>query len=157
MGDYGRFTDRKDFCREGNIFTALESLHLNEGITSRQHEVSQKGQVQLDRVWAHFAGPVWDSVKLYKPLCLSLPTNDVVKTLLTVLSIRLANRYLVTRVIQCPRDPDWADSSILPLCAFAKPIVWSRSEGAGSVSEERSGDEKMGDLASVNDADAMEL
>ncbi|KIM59675.1 hypothetical protein SCLCIDRAFT_991453 [Scleroderma citrinum Foug A] len=139
LGDYGCFTDFRDFCHEGNIFAALESLHSNEGIAPRQHLVSQKGQVQLDHVWAHFAGPSdsmkLDSVKLYKPLCLSLPTNDAVKTLLTVLSIQLPHRYLVTRVIQCPPDTDWADSSIQPLCAFAKPIIWNRNEGAGSVSE----------------------
>ena len=97
-------------------------------------------------------------MQLYKPHYLSLPTDDVVKILLTCLSIRLTNRYLVTRVIQCPGpDPHGADSSTLPLCAFAKPIVWNRNNVAGSVSEERSGDEIMGDRARVRDADGMEL
>ena len=76
---------------------------------------------------------------LYKPLMLSLPSDDDLKSLLTLLSTRLTDRYLVTRVIQCSESPN---SSIVPyFCDIAKPFVWYRNENAGSASEERSGDE----------------
>ena len=91
------------------------------------------------------------SIKLYKPSGLSLPDNHDVKTLLYSQSTRLTNRYLVTRVIQCPIDPsgeissspsitsiqcpivglvsglDTNSSSVAThLCLFAKPFVWHR-------------------------------
>ena len=94
---------------------------------------------------------------LYKPQCLSLPINDDVKTLLTSLSTRSTNRYLVTRVMQCPPDPLCAGSSTIPFCAFAKPFIWSSIKGVYSVSEECSGDETMSDQASVSVGDGMEL
>jgi len=82
---------------------------------------------------------------LYKPLMLSLPSNDDLKSLLTSLSTQLTNRYLVTRIIQCPPDPDQPSSNITtPLYSVAKPFVWYQNESAGVVSEEQSGDELRG-------------
>jgi len=134
-------------------------LPLKECITPRQHEVSEKGVYQGygDR-FSVFLN-VHGFIPLYKPLCLSLPINDDVKTLLTFLSSRSTNVYLVTRVIQCPPDPRWPSSSrsTTPFCAFVKPFIWNQNAGADSMSEERSGDETMGDQARVNDADGMEL
>ena len=129
---------------------------MKEGITPRQHGVSQKGG-EGNYVLARLNEDA--SIESYKPFCLSLPINDDVKTLLTSLSSRSTNGYLVTRVIQCPPDPRWPGSSrsTTPFCAFVKPIIWSRNEGADSVSEERSGDETMGDQARVNDTDGMGL
>ena len=95
---------------------------------------------------------------LYKPLMLSLPSNDGLKSLLTSLSTRLTNRYLVTRVIECD-----SDSSTLPyLCDIVKPFVWYRNESAGSALEEQSGDELRAEtegtkVTRVDDVDAMEL
>ena len=83
-----------------------------------------------------------DSLYLYKPLMLSLPGNDDLKLLLTSLSTCLTNRYLVTRIIQCPPDPRQPGSNTTtPLYSIAKPFVWHQNEITGSVSEERSGDE----------------
>ena len=81
----------------------------------------------------------FDYFNLYKPLMLSLPSNDDLKLLLTSLSTRLTNRYLVTRAIQYSDDP--GSSIVRYLCDIAKPFVWYRSENAGSASEERSGNE----------------
>ena len=96
---------------------------------------------------------------LYKPLMLSLPSNDDLKSLLTSLSTSLTNRYLVTRIIQCP-DPRKLSSNITtPLYNIAKPFVWHQNKSAGSVSEERSGDglrgETQGDQVRVNDVDEI--
>lgn len=38
---------------------------------------------------------------LFQPLCLTLPNNQVIVTLLKALSMHLTGRYLVTTVIQC--------------------------------------------------------
>ena len=159
LGDYGHFTDCEDFCCEGNIFTALESLPLEECITPMQHRVSQLDYSwgESDCVLARLNESAF--IELYKPLCLSLPINDNVKVLLTSLSTRLTNGHFVTRVIQCPPDPRWPDSSrsTTSFCTFVKPLIWSRNAGVDSVSEEQSGDETMGDRARVNDVDGMEL
>jgi len=148
--------DCEDFRCEGNIFTDLESLPLKEGITPRQHKVSQKGE-EGNYVLARLNEVAF--IELYKPLCLSLPINDDVKTLLTSLSIRLTNGYLVTMVIHCPPDPPWPGSgrSTTSFCTFVKPFIWSRSEGVDSVLGEWSGDETMDAQARVNDVDGVEL
>jgi len=102
-------------------------------IAPRQHRLSSKDLVMA---------PNWtDLCDLYsdKPPMLSLPSNDDPKSLLTLLSTRLTNRYLVTRVIPYSGDPD--SSTIRYVCDIAKPFVWYRNEGTGSASEERSGDE----------------
>ena len=70
---------------------------------------------------------------------LSLPSNDDLKSLLTSLSTRLTNRYLVSEVIQYCDDPDSGITRYL--CDIAKPFVWHRNEGAGSAPDEQSGDE----------------
>ena len=94
---------------------------------------------------------------LYKPLILSLPSSDALKSLLASLSTRLTDRYLVTRVIRS----DFPDSTITSLCDIAKPFIWYRNESAGSASEERSSDELRAGTESavtrVNDIDEMEL
>ena len=154
LGDYGRFLDCADFYCKGNIFADLNSLHLKEDITQSQHRVStHRSQKENDRALARLNMHAF--LELYKPLCLSLPINDDVKTLLTSLSTRLTNGYLVTRVIQCPPDPRWPSSSTstISFCAFVKPIIWRQNPGADSVLEEQSGDETMDDQA----RDGMEL
>ncbi|KIM59681.1 hypothetical protein SCLCIDRAFT_1217613 [Scleroderma citrinum Foug A] len=157
LGDYGRFTDCEVFCCEGNIFTDLASLPLKEGIAPKWHEVSRKrGYPQdSDGVWAGL--DVHNFLAAYKPLCLSLPSNDDVKTLLASLSTPSTNKYFVTRVIQCFPNPGWPSLSFTLLCTFAKPFISSRNEGTDFVLEEWSGDQTMGDLASVSDADGMKL
>ena len=124
-------------------------------ITPRQHNLSSKDYV---RAW----NPTdTDILSLYKPLMLSL-SNDDLKLLLTSLSTRLTNRYLVTRIIQCPPDPSRSGSDITtPLYSVAKPFIWHRNESAGSVSE-RSGGELRGETKGdwqvmVNDIDEMML
>ncbi|KIM52924.1 hypothetical protein SCLCIDRAFT_478700 [Scleroderma citrinum Foug A] len=93
----------------------------------------------MDRVMA------WDwtndrHLSLNQPLMLSLSSNNDLKSLLTSFPTRLTNRYLVTRIIQCPPDPWQPGSNITtPLYSIAKPFIWYRNESAGPVSEERSG------------------
>ena len=96
-----------------------------------------------------------------------LPEDDgsipvlTLKLLLTSLSTRLTNRYLVTRIIQCPPDPSQPSSNITtPLYSVAKPFIWHRNESAGSVSERSGGElrgETKGDQVMVNDIDEMML
>ena len=45
------------------------------------------------------------AITLYKPLGLSTPSNHNFHSLLTCLSTRLTNKYLVTRVVQCEAVP----------------------------------------------------
>ena len=79
-------------------------------------------------------------------LMLSLPSNDNLKSLLISLSSQHTNRYLVTRIVQCPPDPFRPGSNMTTLFySVAKPLIWHRNESAVSVSEERSvGDELRG-------------
>ena len=154
LGGYGRSVDSKEFCCEGNLFADLEPLSLMAGITPRRHEISS-----MDHIIA------WNQtnlrgVRLYKPLILSLPSNGVLKSLLTSFSTRLTNRYLVTGIIQCPPHPlQLGSNTTTPLYTVAKPFVWHRNESAGSVSEERSGDElrgeTKGDQVRANDVDEI--
>jgi len=130
------------------------------GITTRQHKISS-----VDYAWVCRLTDV-RCLDLYKPRVLSLPSNDNLKSLLTSLSTRLANRYLVTRVIQYSDYP--YPSAMRYSCDIAKPFVWYRNESAGSLSEERFGNEfscraeTEGDqtkfkVMRVNDVDEMEL
>jgi len=136
LGDYGHFTDSNKFCCEGNLFADLKSLSLKADITPRQHELSSKDHVMA---WNRTN---FSHLDLYKPLMLSLPSNDDLKSLLTSLSTRLTNRSLVIRIIQCPPDPCQHGSNITtPFYSIAKPFVWHRNESAGSGSDKQSGDE----------------
>ena len=130
LGNYGHFTDSEDFFCEGNLFADLKSLSLNADITPRKHEISSNGAYWRDNNYVMAHGDL-GSVDLYKPLGLSLPSNDDFKALLASLSTRLANRYLVTRVIQCSLDPDpcWHFLDIpARLCSFEKPLLWHRNK-----------------------------
>ena len=98
----------------------------------------------------HYSG---DFTELYKPLGLSLPSNDDFKALLVSLSTRLTNRYLVTRVIQCLADPRRPGSGTTHWYNIAKPFVWHRNECAGSVVVREQRGETQGDQARVNDVD----
>ena len=112
--------DSKKFCCEGNLFADLESLPLKVDITPRQHKLSSEDYVMA---WNRTD---FRRLYLHKPLMLSLPSNDDLKSLLSSLSTRLTNRYLVTRVIRHLGDPD--SSTIRYLCDIAKPFVWYRNE-----------------------------
>ena len=80
---------------------------------------------------------------LYKPEILSLPNNGDLKSLLTSLSTELTNKYLVTKIIECPPDPlKPGSNTTTPLYSISKPFVWHRlNESASSISKKRSGDE----------------
>ena len=92
-------------------------------ITPRQHKLSSEDRV-MARDWTDFL-PLY----IYKPLMVSLPSDDDLKSLLTSLSTRLTDGYLVTRVIQYSGDPD--SSIIRYLCDIAKPFVWYQNQSAG--------------------------
>ena len=89
-------------------------------ITPRQQNLSA-------RAWSRTN---FRDLNFYQPLMLSLPSNDDFKSLLTELSTRLANRFLVTRVVQ------YSDEHAIMryLYDIAKPFVWYRNESAGSAS-----------------------
>ncbi|KIM60470.1 hypothetical protein SCLCIDRAFT_1216739, partial [Scleroderma citrinum Foug A] len=126
LGDYGHFTDSGDFCCEGNIFAEFKSLSSKANITPRQHKISEWGgeQGENDIVRAcHYSGAF---AKIYKPLGLSLPSNDNFRSLLVALSTRLINRYLITTVVQCSPNPCLSSSGIW--YNIAKPFVWHRKK-----------------------------
>ena len=87
----------------------------------------------------HYSG---GSTEIYKPLGLSLPSNDDYKSLLVSFSTRLTNRYLITRVIQCSPDPRRPGSGTTHWHNIAKPFVWHRNEGTQGSMVEGSGEVK---------------
>ncbi|KIM59825.1 hypothetical protein SCLCIDRAFT_1217449 [Scleroderma citrinum Foug A] len=131
LGDYGHFMDSA-FCCEGNLFAEFSSLPFKVNITPKQHKISERGGRQRESgvVMVYHSGSF---TELYKPLGLSLPSNDDFKSLLASLSTRFINRYLITKVIQCPLIPCGPDSSTAYWCNIAKPFVWHRIEDTGSV------------------------
>ncbi|KAL4081415.1 heterokaryon incompatibility protein-domain-containing protein [Scleroderma yunnanense] len=152
LGDYGHFIDPKDFCCEGNIFDDLKFLTPEPDITPRQHKIDKVygSNAGNDYVTARWRSSL-SKVHLYKPLGLSLPSNPHFNLLLTSLSTRLTNRYLVTKVIQCAPVPPGERSRrsshptgskdrlldpTAPLCTIEKPFVWYRDEDAAFASVE---------------------
>ena len=127
------------------------SLTPEVDITPRQHEVS------LISYPGH--SPV-----IVDSLGLSLPSNHAFNSFLTHLSSRLANRYLVTSVVQCLPGCEstcipcgqcliialvsgldtGSSGTTMSLCIIAKPFVWYRDGGTSSTSVERL-DEKVVD------------
>ena len=65
------------FCCQGNLFADLESLSLKVNITPRQPKISEMDgrQREYSIVRAYDCYPD-DFKELYKPLYLSLPSND---------------------------------------------------------------------------------
>jgi len=128
--------DSNKFSCQGNLIADFESLSLNVDIAPIQHKISSMDHVPARNQTNNH------HMLLYKPLMLSLPSNDGLKSLLTSFSTRLTNRYLVTKIIQCLPDPRQRSSTItIPLYSIEKPFVWHRNESASSVAEEWSGDE----------------
>ena len=82
----------------------------------------------------HAFGHDGSSFLIYSPLGLSLPRDDDFISLLVSFSTRLANKYLITTVIQ---DRYSLFSGSVILYNIAKPFVWHRNKGAGSVVEGR--------------------
>ncbi|KIM68396.1 hypothetical protein SCLCIDRAFT_20314 [Scleroderma citrinum Foug A] len=130
LGDYGHFTNSEEFCREGNLFTDLDPLSLI--ITPRQYRI-----YSVDYALVCNLTNVRHLNSL-KPVVLSLPSDDNLKSLLNSFSTRLTNKYLVTKVTQY--FDYFLSRKTRYLCDIAKPYVWYRNESAGSTSEERSGD-----------------
>ncbi|KIM56532.1 hypothetical protein SCLCIDRAFT_1220339 [Scleroderma citrinum Foug A] len=131
LGDYGHFMDSENFCCEGNLLADLKSVSLKADITPREHIISEwNGHQGEGGVVSTHDDPV-GFIEFCKPLGLSLPSNDDFKSLLVSFSTRLTNRYLITRVIQCPPDPRRSGSGTL--YNIAKPFVWHRNAGVGLV------------------------
>ena len=130
LGDYGYFaySEPEGFCCQGNLFADLESLSLKANITPRQPQISERGGRQRESgvVRAYYCYP-YGFEDLYKPLGLSLPSDDDFKSLLASFSTRLTNRYLITGVIQCPPDPRESGSLPRHWYSVAKPFVWHRN------------------------------
>ena len=89
-------------------------------IIPRQRKISPE-----DRVMARNRTDV-NFLILYKPLMLLLPSNEDLMSLLTLLSTRLTNRYLVRRVLQYSNGHHL--STMAYLYDIAKPFVWYRNE-----------------------------
>ncbi|KAL4076543.1 heterokaryon incompatibility protein-domain-containing protein [Scleroderma yunnanense] len=143
LGDYGDFTGSEGFCREGNIFDDLKSLAPELDITPKQHKIGKiyllRGKEGTRSIFRRLISP-FRHLTLYKPLGLSLPSNHHFTSLLASLSTQFANKYLISRIIQCPTAPPGEppmQSSIsthsdqfprldvtIPLCTIEKPLVW---------------------------------
>ena len=94
-------------------------------ITPRQHRISSVDYVlvcNLSLTYSHH-------LDLFKPVVLSLPSDDNLKSLLTSFSTRLTNKYLVTKVTQY--FDYFRSRKTRYLCDIAKPFVWYRNESAG--------------------------
>ena len=165
LGDYGYFGNSGFHC-EGNIFDHCNSCSSDADISPKQHRIDEQRGYNTD------GGPVrvgqqglsglsgGIQVTLYKPIGLSVPSNDLVNSILAFPSARFTNRYLVTRIIQCDQvtkhqglfsEPTYTEvfhimclivelgpifNVGIPLCTFAKPFVWHRDhENASSASE----------------------
>ena len=103
-------------------------------IVPRQHKISSKDHVMArNRTDSRF-------LNLYKPLVLSLPSNEDLMSLLTSLSTRLTNRYLVRRVLQYSKGRH--SSTMAYLYDIAMPFVWYQ-RSAGSASDEWLRDESQ--------------
>ena len=110
LGDYGQFTDSKEFCYEGNIFDDFQSIASKANITPKKHKISDVDtNTNRDRVTTCSLG---HDLTLYEPFGLSLPSHHDFNSLLTSPSTRFINRYLVTRVIQCAPYPSSRRSSL---------------------------------------------
>ncbi|KAL4072833.1 heterokaryon incompatibility protein-domain-containing protein [Scleroderma yunnanense] len=106
LGDYGHFTDLGHFKYEGNIFAHFQGplgSCLESDFAPRQHKIDKDPGSDTESNSMTVLG-FGSRVVLYKPLALSLPSNHHFNSFLTSLSTRLANRYLITRVIQCAAD-----------------------------------------------------
>ncbi|KIM59899.1 hypothetical protein SCLCIDRAFT_1217348 [Scleroderma citrinum Foug A] len=111
LGDYGHVNYSGAFCCQGNLFADLESLSLK-----REYGIVRAYDCYPD-----------DFEELYKPLYLSLPSNDDFKSLLVSFSTRLVHKYLITGVIQCLPDPRDPCAPTRHWYNVAKPFVWHRN------------------------------
>lgn len=102
LGDYGHVTTAGDFQCEGNIFSDLKSLASDLDIATRQHKIHgiSVSDTDSDHVIAYPTGGSLQLLDLYKPLGVSLPNSHSFNSWLKSLSTRLANRCLITKVIQ---------------------------------------------------------
>ncbi|KAI6118069.1 heterokaryon incompatibility protein-domain-containing protein [Pisolithus sp. B1] len=153
LGDYGDCSSG-NFRRLGNIFEDMQALGIDPTDTANCSVVSRiSGDENVLSYLPKQDGLVVTSHKggnhlvLYQPIGLSIPNNQHLVLLLKALSMRLANKHLVTTVIQCSdlhrvdgegvrRDLD-GDSALetdgpsepgvfTPLCTVASPQVWRR-------------------------------
>ena len=121
-------------------------------ITPMQHRIDSKdgSNVADDYVKISPGGTGGTEYTLHKPFCFSLPTNHDFNSFLASRSIRSANKYIVTRVVECAtvgksmcsqlihvshltfdtgldcRSPAKFKNPNTPLCIIAKPLVWHR-------------------------------
>ncbi|KAL4078706.1 heterokaryon incompatibility protein-domain-containing protein [Scleroderma yunnanense] len=138
LGDYGHLTDSMNFHCEGNIFVDPKYISSKPYIIPKEHERRGKDGYVSDSNYVKSRGTLANTdVTLDKPLCLSLPSNHDFNSLLTSLSARLTNRYLVTRVIQCATHLIVGLASITDpttlLYTIAKPLVWHQDESTHSA------------------------
>jgi len=102
LGDYGHVTTAGDFQCEGNLFSDLKSLAPDLDIAPRQHKIHGISvfNADSDHVIAYPTGDSLQLLDLYKPLGVSIPNSHSFNASLNFLAARLANRYLITTVVQ---------------------------------------------------------
>jgi len=114
------------FYREGNIFDDLRFLSLNAEFPPILHHIEPRHD--RDYVTSSYGHPL----TLYQPLGLSLQNTYYFNSVLSSLSTRLANRYLVIRIIQGAAVPFDAPSrhrneSCECMCAQLPHTLYSMS------------------------------
>ena len=90
--------------------------HSSEAdVTPRQHKIFEINgyDTETTLITAQESNMSGGSFTLFKPIGLSLPNHEDFHSLLTSFSSRLANRYLVTGVIQCTSEN--SEQSIQPI------------------------------------------
>ncbi|KAI6160361.1 hypothetical protein EDD17DRAFT_1604922 [Pisolithus thermaeus] len=108
LGDYGDYSDGS-FVRTGNIFEDTETLDIDLGDSAYcpvVHRVFNIGPriilpVPIPNGYTVARHDTHETLLLYQPKGLSLPTNDHLVLLLKAFSMRASGKHLVITVIQC--------------------------------------------------------
>lgn len=165
LGDYGDSSAR-GFMRCGNIFEDMQKHGIDSADSVYRPVVSRvsshKYVPRSSRVWRWDEAAVMSPVKnkqggvepavkplvLYQPKGLSLPDNEKFQLLLRALSTRLAEKDLVTTVIQCSGfsavddEERWMDAgrdsrldggvlytdrgTLVPSYVLTRPLAWHK-------------------------------
>ncbi|KAI5985151.1 heterokaryon incompatibility protein-domain-containing protein [Pisolithus albus] len=162
LGDYGDYSNGS-FRPCGNIFEDMRGLGIDPA-DSAYHPVVSRVSSGADALHhkqdQHIiaVGHRGHHLILHSPKALSLPNNQQLVLLLKALSMRLANKHLVTIIIQCSnlncvdeegnrKEAGGASASLtgsdsmepgvlVPLCTIASPQVWRREPACARIREQ---------------------
>lgn len=162
LGDYGHYSNG-NFKHDGNIFEDMQEINIDPAdpayhpvvsrVSSNLHTLHHKQDQHSVAV-----GHRGHYLILHSPKGLSLPNNQQLVLLLKALSMRLANKHLVTIIIQCSNlncvdeegnrkeagggsasltGSDSMEPGVLvPLCTIASPQVWRREPACAQKREQ---------------------